>query len=98
MIIRKTIPADEPLTKAQALSLRRPGTKLTPAQRAVLDGLTDTERAQMENKLTDLSFYDARRLEGLTPTDIRRLLSGKLDADEVREIAPHLEAPFPRGY
>lgn len=93
---KNTIHADEPLTQALAMSLRRHSeNKLTPAQQAVVEGLPDPERCRMEEALFDLTPYDARRLEGLTPAEIRRLLSGKLDADEVREIAPHLEAPFP---
>lgn len=86
MTIKKTISADQPLTKSQAMSLRSSGNKLTPAQRAVLNEVPDAERAQMEMKLMDLEPKFARRLEGLTPAEIQRLLSGKLDADEVREL------------
>jgi hypothetical protein len=75
MTIRKTIPADEPLTKAQALSLRQTGSKLTPAQRAVLEGLPDAERAHWEDMLTRLTYKQARMMEGRTPAEVRRLLS-----------------------
>ena len=74
MTIKKTIPDDEPLTKSQAMSLRRPGIKLTPAQRAVLEGLTDAERTRMEDSLTNLTPEFVRKLEGLTPAEVRRLL------------------------
>ena len=86
MTTPKIIPTCSKLTKAQAMSLRRPGIKLTPAQRAVLDGLTDAERMRMEDVLTDLTPAQARRLEGLTPAQVRRLLAGELDADGVRDL------------
>lgn len=74
MTTRTTIFPNEPLTKAQALSLRRAGIKLSPAQRAVLEGLTDVERMRMEERLARLTHEDVRKLEGLTPAEVREML------------------------
>ncbi len=86
MTTRTTISPNEPLTKAQALSLRRSNIKLSPAQRAVLEGTTDEEWNVLEDEMQNMTLECARRLEGHTPREVRKLLLGELDADEIRDL------------
>ena len=64
----------QPLALARALTGRLPGEDITPAQRAVLEKLTD----QLPKKLAAFDLTSAERLE------LKRLLDAKSDPDEER--------------